>query len=86
MKYLNNVLKKKKKRNPTQIWLFVPMWDTFIALHLQTNARKRKQNVPGIGLNLSRGLDLAWETELAWEFQSAHSISILADPAGNQGA
>lgn len=82
--YLNNVL--KKKRNPTQIWLLVPMWDAFIARHLQTNACKRKKNVPDVGLNLFWGLDLAWETELAWEFQSVHNISILADPAGNQGA
>lgn len=56
---------KKKKKNRTQIWLFVPMWDTYIALHLQTNACKRKKNVPDLDLNLAWGLDSAWETELA---------------------
>lgn len=62
------------------------MWDTYIALHLQTNACKRKKNVPDIDLNLAWGLDSAWETELAWEFQSVHSICIPAYPTGNQGA
>lgn len=79
MNFLDQVLKRKKK-NLTQIWLFVPMWDTYVALHLQNNAHKRKQNVPDTDLNLGWGLDSAWETELAYAFQSVHNICIPAYP------